>query len=176
MPLDIPMAPTVGHITTPEFTVNVEENFLIQLDVDREVPEAIMDEVLGIGNLLSSKPSEAHGFKVAWALSSDAKIVRQDVSDEYKHGYWGSTTGRLLGYFHAQKGGRYRLDVDVLEDGSRLAPYHPHLKVTVDLFTLDGYAMGEGFSELAGLLIAGIGAVLVASAIAVRGRAAKRKA
>lgn len=170
-PLDVPIVLTVGHVGAPEFTVNLRENFEIQLDVDRRVPKLLMDNVLGTGDLLSSKPDELHGFKLAWTLSRDGSVVRHEISDEHNQGYWGSRTGRVLGYFQSEKGKRYRIDVDVLEDGSQLAAYHPRLKVCVDLFTLDGYAIGEGITELALLAVAGLGAALFVSAMILHWRA-----
>jgi hypothetical protein len=164
-PLDVPVVLTVGHVGTPEFTLNLRENFAIQLDVDRRVPKEVMERVLGTGDLLSSKPAELHGFKLAWTLSSDGRVLKQEISDGHNQGYWGSRTGRLLGYFQAEKGKRYRVDFDVLEDGSELAVYHPRLKVCVDLFALDGYAIGEGITELALLAVAGLGAALLVSAM-----------
>jgi hypothetical protein len=173
-PLNMPIALTVGHVGTPEFIVNVSESFAIQLDVDRKVPTTVMDTVLGTGDPLSADPGEVHGFKLAWTLTSDGRVVRREISDGHNQGYWGRTTGRLLGYFRAEKGKRYRVDVDVLEDGSQLAAYHPHLKVNVDLFALDGYAIGEGIVQLAFLAVAGVGAALFVSAMILHWRAVSR--
>ena len=173
-PMDMPIALAVGHVSTPEFTVNVREIFLIQLDVDRGVPKTVMDTVLGTGDLVSPQPVEARGFRLTWTLSSDGTVQKREISDGHNQGYWGSTTGRLLGYFRAEKRKRYRVDVDVLEDGSQLAAYHPRLKVAVDLFTLDGYAIGEGLLELAFLAVAGFGAALLVAALILRWRAATK--
>jgi hypothetical protein len=173
-PLEMPIALTVGHVATPEFTVNVRENFVIQLDLDRGLPKSATNAVLGTDDLISSEPFEGRGFRIAWTLRSDGKVIKQEISDGHNQGYWGSTTGRLLGYFRAEKGKRYRVDVDVLEDGSQLAAYHPRLKVAVDLFTLDGYAIGEGIIELAFLVLAGLGVTLFAGAMILRWRTVAR--
>ncbi len=175
-PIDLPVALTVGHLSTPEFRVNLQDSFEIELAVDRPVPRALMDTVLGIGELPSSQPAGLRGFQLAWALRRAGHVVQRGLSDGHGEGYWGNTTGRVLGYFPAQKGQPYRLDIDVLEDGSRLAPYHPHLKVTVDVFDLDGYAIGEGLTELAAGAVAALGVGLVVAAILVRRRAATRQA
>jgi hypothetical protein len=173
--MDMPIALAVGHVSTPEFTVNVREIFLIQLDVDRGVPKNLMDTVLGTGDLASREPVEARGFRLAWTLSSDGTVLKREISDGHNQGYWGSRTGRLLGYFRAEKGKRYRVDVDVLEDGSQLAAYHSRLKVAVDLFTLDGYAIGEGLMEVAFLTVVGLGAALLVAALILRWRRATRR-
>jgi hypothetical protein len=167
-PVNIPVPLTVGHISTPEFAVNVEDTFTIRLDVDPEVPARTMDAVLGIGDLTSGKTEGGPGFKLSWVMRSDGKDVLHGISDGRGEGFWGSRRGRVLGSFHAEKGKRYRLDVDVLEDGSQLEPYHPHLRVSVDLFTLDGYAMATGISEVAALAVVGFGTALLISAMIVR--------
>ncbi len=85
--MDMPIALTVGHVT-----VNVREVFVIQLDVDRRVPKTVMDTVLGTGDPVSPEPVEAHGFKLAWTVSSDGTALKRAISDGHNQGYWGSTT------------------------------------------------------------------------------------
>jgi hypothetical protein len=162
--LDVPVSLAIGHVTTPEFQVNLEDQFEVELDVDRPVPSDVMDDVLGIGESPSAANANLRGFKLAWALRCNEEVVKQGVSDGRGEGYWGKTTGRVLSYFPARGGKVYRLDIDVLDDGSRLSPYHPHLKVAVDLFALDGYAITEGLKEIAGCLAAALGIVLLAAA------------
>lgn len=159
---------SVGPVSTQEFAINVEENFLILLEVDRDVPPKIAEGVLGTGKLVSEH-LVAHGFKMRWAVLKNGSLMKQGLSDGNGEGYGGSRMGRILGFFPAERGQKYRIDLDVLEDGSALKPYHPTLKVQVDLFTLDGYAMAEGFSELAGLVVAGIGVLLIAPVLPLWG-------
>jgi hypothetical protein len=172
-PLDQPILLTVGQTKSPTFRVNVEENFIIQLAVDRDTPQPIVDDVLGIGELGSAKTRDARGFKLTWAVKHAGNVVKQGTSDGHNEGYWSRKIGRMLGYFHTKKGEEYQLEVNVLEDGSQLAPYHPRLITCVDLFTLDGYAMGEGLSEFAGYLVAGVGGILLIFAALLRWRANK---
>jgi hypothetical protein len=155
-PVNQPISLTVGHIETPKFVVNVEENFAVDLAVDRSVPSDISVNVLGIGDLISQNNEDKPGFKLAWAVKSGNETVETGISDGRGEGYWGSATGRRLGFFHAQKNKPYTVQIDVIEEGSKLAPYHPRLLVHVDLFTLDGYAMGTGIMVLIG---EGIGAI-----------------
>jgi hypothetical protein len=113
----------------------------------------------------SSKPSK----RATGHAQTDATVIRQDLSDGNGEGFWSGRMGRVLGSFPAEKGQKYRIDLEVLEDGSALEPYHPSLEVRVDPFTLDGYAMGEGFSELAGLVVGGIGVLLIAPVLPLWG-------
>lgn len=157
--LDVPISLAAGHVTTPEFQVNLEDRFEIELDVDRPVPSDVMDNVLGIGE--SPSATNARGARLAWTLLCDGELAKQGVSDGRGEGYWGRTTGRVLSYFSARKGKTYRLDINALDDGSRLSPYHPRIRVTVDLFALDGYAIGEAVREMAGGVAAFLGILLI---------------
>jgi len=168
--LNVPIVLTPGHAGVSEFVPNVEADFTIRLAIDRQVPPSLADKVLGIGNPFSSSAEEVHGFKLTWTLRSDGKVVKTSTNDGRGQGYWGSTTGRILGAFHSEQGKQYQLNVDVLEDGSQLTPYHPHLKVSVDPFTLDGYAIRNGEMELAGYVTVGVGAVLLIAAAVIRWR------
>lgn len=168
-PIDKPVDLTVGSVSTQEFKVNIKENFLILLEVDRDLPPDIAERVLGVGELGSKERTQPHGFKLRWAVFEDGNVIKDGLSDGAGEGYWSAKRGRILGFFPATSGQKYRIDLDVLEDGRELAPYHPTLKVQVDIFTLDGYAMGEGFSELAGFIVAGIGALLLAPVLPLWG-------
>lgn len=166
--LEMPIQLTIGHIRTAEFKTNVEENFEIQLAVDRDVPRSLTEGLLGIGDLATGDVKDGGGFKLAWSVRGDDRIVKQGISGGIREGFWGASVGRRLGYFHATKGTKYNLDLDVLENAKELSPYHPRIVVTIDLFTLDGYAMADGFSQLAGFGVAGIGGLLMIIAFALK--------
>jgi hypothetical protein len=157
--LDQPISLAVGHDETHAFSTNLHEVYLINLEVDREVPAKIANEVLGTGDMTAGTTKDLHGFKLKWVLASGDLIVKQGMSDGHREGYWGTRTGRLLGWFEAEKGRHYILTLTPLEDGSQLIPYHPSLKVAVDLFTLDGYAMSEAFAEVAALILIVLGVI-----------------
>jgi hypothetical protein len=96
-PLDVPVTLSVGHFATADFTVNVNETFEIQLEVDREIPTLVANTVLGTGDP-SSKTNEVRGFNLAWTLSSDGRVIEHEISDGRNEGYWGGRRmGRLLG-------------------------------------------------------------------------------
>jgi|SRR5579885_1246743 hypothetical protein len=175
-PLDVSVPLSVGHFSTSDFTTNVSENFTIQLEVDVGIPKQDMETVLGIDGPLA-KADEVHGFKLAWALTADGKEVKREVSDGHGQGYWrGNRVGRLLGNFLAERGKRYRLDLDILEDGSRLGNYHPRLKVGTDIFALDGHAIREAVLEFVSLAIVALGVVLFLLAIFLDRRRAQTAA
>jgi len=174
-PLDMPVSLGVGHIRTPEFAVNVSERFELQLSVNRQVPRVLLDKVLGIGDVNSST-DELSGFKMTWVVSSNGNVLESGTSDGGKgqEAYWSSRVGRHFGRFHAEKGKKYRLDLDVLEDGSGLDPYDPRLQVRVDMFVLDGYWIGDGIMQLIAFATAVLGFVVLLFAFLKRWRAERR--
>jgi hypothetical protein len=161
MPVDQPISLNVGHTQSPDFSVNVQENFELQLAVDRSVPSDLAVHVLGIGDATSAHDELARGFRVKWAVEQAGTVIKTGISDGHDQGYWGATEGRRFGFFRAEKEKPYTIRLDVLEDGSKLAPYHPRLQVRVDLFALDGYFLSTGVMVAAGVFAAGLGAILL---------------
>jgi len=164
-----------GSKFTQEFQVNIDENFLVMLEVDRDVPQDVAERVLGVGDFVSGSRTDLHGFKMRWAVLNNGIVVKKGISDGNGEGYWSRRKGRILGFFPAKKRQKYRLDLEVLDDGSGLNQYHPSLLVRVDIFTLDGYAIGEGLSELAGVAVAGFGLLLLAPVVPIWGWLVTRK-
>jgi hypothetical protein len=75
-------------------------------------------------------------------LTSEGQTVAEGSSDDYRSGAWmNDSISRGLGRFQSRSGGRYVLDVDVLADGSSLAPGNPRLKVQVDSMVTEGHAV-----------------------------------
>jgi hypothetical protein len=170
-PIDL----NAGSKFTQEFQTNIDENFLVMLEVDRGLPQEVAERVLGVGDFVSGGRTDLHGFRMRWAVLNNGIVVKKGISDGNGEGYWSRRIGRILGFFPAKKGQKYKLDLEVLDDGSGLNPYHPSLLVRVDIFTLDGYAMGEGISELAGLIVAGLGLLFLAPVVPIWGWLVTRK-
>ena len=100
--------------------------------------------------------------KASWALTSGGQVVAQGSTDKNKAGEWGDETiERNLGWFTGQNGRRYTLDLDILEDGTALAPCNPRLKVEVTApFYEDALVASAAFSLVA-LGLALIGGILL---------------
>ena len=173
-PVHQPIPLAIGHVETSEFVVNLEENFVVKLALDRSLPSDLMVNVLGIGDPLSHNDSEQPGFKMAWTVESGGKTVKSGVSDGRGQGYWGSAGGRTLGFFRAQKNTPYKIKIDVREEGSKLTPYHPRLLVEVDMGTLEGYFIATGIMQLTGVAIGAIGVLLVIISVILRWRSRKQ--
>jgi hypothetical protein len=175
-PVDMPVPLTVGHIRIPEFTVNIDARFDLHLSVNRQVPPVLMDKVLGIGDV-TSPTDELSGFRMAWILSGDGKVLEKGISDggNGQEAYWSSRVGRHFGYFQAEKGKKYRLELDVLDDGSQLAPYDPRLQVRVDVRALEEYLMGDGVMAMIAAAVAVLGFVVLLFAMVRRWRSERRR-
>jgi hypothetical protein len=165
--VETPLLLEAGSSGTYQFTPNVTERFLIRLEVDRDAPDDLTETVLGVSKPYSAHFGEVHGFKMRWAVFENGNLLKQGLSDGNGEEFWGAKKGRILGFFPATSGHNYRLGTTVLENGSALHPYHPTLAVAVDIFTLDGYAMGAGITELLGLIATGLGLGLIAVSILV---------
>jgi hypothetical protein len=137
-PIDMPVSMTIGHIRTPEFKVNLEALYLIEIGAEaKNIPSDTLFCLLGYKvdphhrALCANTPSVVKG---SWTLRSDGQIIASgSTEDENGGGEGGAVTdrgiARVIGTFPSEKNRPYVLDVDVLTDGSQLAPGNPHLKV-----------------------------------------------
>ena len=137
IPVDLPVAMSVGHIRTPEFKVNLSTTYLVGIEVQKKIPFDTLNCLLGLGtsatsSVLQECPDRPSVLKASWKLTSGGQVVASGSSDDERLGGWGNDSiSRELGRFQSQSGRRYVLDVDVLADGSALAPGNPRLKVEV---------------------------------------------
>jgi hypothetical protein len=137
-PIDLPVSMSVGHIRTPEFRVNLEALYLIEIGAEtKNIPSDTLFCLLGYKvepryqAMCANTPSVVKG---SWTLRSDGKVIASgSTEDESGNGEGGAVTdrgiARVIGTFASEKNRPYVLDVDVLADGSQLAPGNPHLKV-----------------------------------------------
>jgi hypothetical protein len=126
MPLNEPISLSPGHIRTPEFKINVESAYQIEVEVNRGF------DFWGVPCLIGG--DQCHGdsgvLAVSWSLSSGGRSVANGASENGDRNIqWKATMGRVVGGFNAEKGSHV-LDVDVLQDGSRLNAGAPRLVVS----------------------------------------------
>jgi hypothetical protein len=170
-PVDIPMLMAVGHVRVPEFKLNLTAPFTIMINVQKTIPFETLNCLLGTASARASTdigdcPDRPSVVKASWVLTSDGQTVARGSSEEYRSGAWmNDSISRELGDFQGQRGRRYVLDVDVLTDGSALAPGNPRLKVEVHPMVYEGHAVLSVFFFLAtGVLeLTGIALLFVAS-------------
>jgi len=136
-PVNIPISMTVGHVRTREFKLNMNALYTIEVEVQKTIPFDTLNCLLGtsmapMSTDLQDCPNVPSVVKASWILTSDGRVVAQGSSDDYRSGAWmNDSISRELGNFQSRRGQRYVLDVNVLANGSSLAPGNPRLKVEV---------------------------------------------
>ena len=132
-PVDIPISFTQGtHFTTGKFYTNLNAQYEIEIDVKGRIPLDTLACLLGNG--MKSTCPVAPVVRLNWVLSQDGILTRGKSDDFLRSGSNLESYGeafRTIGYFKGQKGQRYKLDFDVLADGSSLSPARPRLRVSV---------------------------------------------
>ena len=111
VPVDVPVSLSQGRIRTPEFEINIEGTYLFQIEVGPEF------DVEGGPCLAGFRCPSA--LSMSWSLWNGGRVAC--AADKFP-------AGRILGGFNVDKG-RYVLDLDIREDGSRLNAGAPHLVV-----------------------------------------------
>jgi hypothetical protein len=166
-PVDVPISMAIGHVRTPEFKVNLDAVYTIDIEVRKTIPFDTLNCLLGTAmgrtsTALQECPDKPSVVKASWMLTSDGHIVDRGSSDDYRSGAWmNDSISRELGHFRTQNGHRYVLDVDVLTDGSALAPGSPRLKVEVSSAVVEGNAVGSAILFLVMGVLVLVGVILL---------------
>jgi hypothetical protein len=165
-PVNIPISMAVGHLRTPEFKLNLNAPYTIEIEVQKTIPFDALNCLLGMA-LTSTELKECRDrpsvVNASWILTSGGKAVARGSSNDYRSGSWmNDSIARELGHFQSESGRRYVLEVDVLADGSALASGNPRLKVEA----YPGYYETTMYQNLFILLATGalvlVGVVLLA--------------
>lgn len=166
-PVNIPISMAVGHVRTKVFKLNMSAPYTIDVEVQKKIPFDTLNCLLGMATAPASTalqdcPDRPSVVKVSWVLKSDGQIVAQGSSDDYRSGAWANDSiSRELGHFQSQIGRRYVLEVDVLSDGSALAPGHPRLKVEVHPEVYEGHMVWTAVLFLAMAVLVFVGAIFL---------------
>jgi len=144
MPVAMPVSLAAGHIRTPEFRVNVAGFYSIVMGTRGPEFENIPCPE-GSGQCQGSVAL----LKASWSVSRSGKVVATGKSDKLVPLY--TLAVRDLGGFHATKGS-YVLDVEILQDESRINSEQPYLDV---------YENGGASSETADQIVLGLVALLL---------------
>lgn len=126
--LELPIDLKIGAITSPEFRVDKKGHYLIELEVERNLPPDDLKCLLGMPHA-QDKCSFDPVVDIEWTLTSGTGIVASDSSRNEKDVWWGQTVKRTLGRFDGLPRTPYILEVITLFDGSVLAPANPRIIV-----------------------------------------------
>ena len=161
----MPVSLSVGRARTAEFKINVESTYAIGIAVEQNRDYEEVRCLLGIEKCDGNPPA----LSASWSVSKAGRVMVSGMSDSEHGEFWtGWGNGRVLGRFNGN-GGRYILDLNVLQDGSRLNARTPYLVI----FESGGERWGAydaGWRAFAALLLSfpvGV-AVLIRSGIVRR--------
>lgn len=144
VPLDIPISLSRGHIRSPEFNINLDSRYHLEIEVEWQASMGDID------CLLWGCYERSGILKMQWTLSGAGQVESSGSGDDMRRGDSFSLSG-----------GRHRLDLDVLSDASILNSAHPRLKVQADG---DAYRrLGDLYDELpvVSAMLISIGVVLL---------------
>jgi len=165
-PVDMPLSLAQGsRFSTGDFGVNLTGQYAIDINAKGKIPVDDLGCLLGNGMRTTCPASSL--VRVHWALSSDG-IVAQGTSDDSKGGGATYSTGeafRTIGYFKGEKGRRYKLDIDVLADGSGLAVANPRLSINVSDTKYESGLVLSGLLRLVCVIIGLVGAALLVGSV-----------
>ncbi|MCU1308587.1 MAG: hypothetical protein JWN45_3282, partial [Acidobacteriaceae bacterium] len=143
-PVDMPVSMSPGHFRSREFNINLEAVYLIEIAADKnKIPADTLRCLLGYKILDSDCAETPSVVKASWVLSSGGHVMAHGTTDDPGGGaVTNNEIARAIGAFDGEEGCRYVLDVDILGDGSKLAPGNPRLRV--ELFPYPAGKMAWG--------------------------------
>jgi hypothetical protein len=161
-PVEMPVSMSPGHIRSPEFTVNLDAVYLIEIAADKNrIPADTLHCLLGYKLLDSDCANTPSVVWASWVLSNNRQIVVRGSSDGPGGGaVTEDTIARAIGTFDGEAGRRYVLDVDTIDDGSELAQGNPRLRVEAFLYPVGKMAWGPAVLIIT-VLLEFIGIVLL---------------
>ncbi len=127
VPLDIPISLAPGHIRTPEFEINLQGEYWIYIDIERQFKPDVIDCLLGVGyGGCEDHPSIV---RTSWRVTNAGREVARDHNPIIARAGPYDRVGRTIGSFAADPSKHYVLDLDILANASELDGGHPRLKV-----------------------------------------------
>ena len=129
VPLDIPISTAAGHIRSPEFEINLEGEYWIYVDVDRQFKPDSIECLLGLPPYYNDCHDHPSIVQTSWRITKAGNEVARDHNiAPVRVGPW-DRVGRAIGSFAADKSKHYALDLDILADASELNGGNPRLKI-----------------------------------------------
>ncbi len=162
-PLDLPIELDEGRETTGSFTAQWAVNFTINLDTRRKLELREQNCLLGIERMFPERCSDnSPEIVLSWRVESNGETVASGRTGDSSAGYWGPTTGKIIGGFLARPATSYRVIVTVERSSPRLQKTEPRLQVTVAPADLKWTYVWKGL-----LILGGFGCLLFAVTLAL---------
>ena len=126
---------------SPSFQTDIEDEYLVELEVERNIPFEEINCLLGVA---SSTLHECSGIQsvidLEWAIISSGVVVSSGTSRQEKFGAWGDKISRIVGRFNSEKNREYELRFRLLKDASSLRPTNPKMVVRVHPIRSKGFS------------------------------------
>jgi len=162
VPLSIPVVLSPGQFQSPKFEPRMSIPYRINIVFDSSIPSAELNCLIGMSKGPQRCGNEAAILNVKWQLMSGGQTVATGSSaDLVGASYSYHKTQRHIGTFDAHRGQGYTVDLNILEDGTRLSEAHPRLEIEPNLFGYEGWLLLAGLTFYVGLLGAAAGIVLI---------------
>jgi hypothetical protein len=170
----MPISLARGHIKSNEFEINLQGGYTIYIEVERKF------DYEGVPCLLGFELPECRNnrgvVKSTWSVWNEQEEIASGNS-EGRGGRSGDVTmARDLGWFAAGKSRHYVLNLDFLEDGSRLNAGHPRLKVLAEYWPYREYESDWTNIVLLALVLGSAGAAVLITSLVAQARARERRA
>ncbi len=162
VPLNIPLPLSAGHIQTPDFKTSVSIPYNVDIAFDTtKLPLEELDCRVGT-NIPSVEPCSGNPpiLNVQWKLISNSQTI-PSTSSSFGSSYSYHKIARHIGRFDSEAGGKYRLELDVLQDATRLSKADPRLEVVPFLDPYEGRLLLGGVAFFFGIIAGVAGLVMV---------------
>lgn len=115
---------------SPAFRVDLTTTYLIELEVERNMPFEQLNCLLGVD---PGFPEHCRAIPspvdLEWSVFASGKLVAKGASHQEREGAWGPRISRTVGRFQSKKGEEYLVQIKSLSDGSMLAPAKPRITI-----------------------------------------------
>jgi hypothetical protein len=131
-PLNVSLPLTVGQSISPEFKINYDALYLIEVEAQKTLASETLHCLLGLEADLARCKELPPPIALNWALTNKNQAIKHGSSaEQHTVPPETNTVSRVIGEFQGKAGQEYQLRVAITGDGTPLASAHPHLKIAV---------------------------------------------
>ena len=131
-PLRVPLPLTAGESISPEFKINYDATYLIEIEVQKTLPSETLHCLLGLEADTTRCKELPLPVALSWTLTNKDQVIKRGSSSElHTVPAETGTVSRVVGEFQGKAGQKYYLQAAITTDDTPLASADPHLKITV---------------------------------------------
>ncbi len=157
-PASFPIDLRPGVTRSPAFSVDLTTDYVIEFEVERNLPFEQLICLLGDKDAIALKKCEATASLVdfRWRVfPPSGEPIAQGTSTQ-EHGGAASNTfmSRYIGRFQGEAGNEYLVEIELLKDASLLTPSHPRINVKAHTTAQKEHYVISGVGMTIGLMFA----------------------